>query len=67
MNASITVKGRRSLEKTKHTCHRCGQMGHFGRDPECPAKGKTCKTCGDADQLASQYRTKTAKPKAIRS
>ena len=20
--------------------------GHFGRDPECPVKGKTCKTYG---------------------
>jgi hypothetical protein len=29
-------------DKTHVTCYRCGFKGHYGRDPECPAKGKTC-------------------------
>ena len=36
---------------------------HRGRDPECPAKEKTCKTCRGADHFASQCRIKTGKPK----
>ena len=27
-------------ESMKHACDRCGDVGHFGRDPECPARGK---------------------------
>ena len=37
-------------------------MGHFGRDSECPARGKTCHNCAGADHVASQCKTKTAKP-----
>ena len=33
-------KGKKTLGENK-TCYRCGHTGHFGRDPECPAKGKT--------------------------
>ena len=55
-------KGKKTLGENK-TCYRCGHMGHFGRDPECPAKGKTCKTFGGADHFALQCRAKTGKPK----
>ena len=27
-------------------CFRCGREGHFGKDPSCPAKGKSCNKCG---------------------
>ena len=48
---------------TKHACYRCGNVGHFGRDPECPAKGKTCHKCGGADHFGAQCQTKKgAKP-----
>ena len=33
------------------TCYRCGRFGHFGRDPGCPAKGKTCRKCGLKDHF----------------
>ena len=49
-------------ERAKRACYRCGKVGHFGRDSECPAKGKTCNKCGRADHFGSQCRTKTAKP-----
>ena len=50
-------------EVTKQACYRCGNVGHFGRDPECPARGKTCHKCGGADHFGSQCKTtKVAKP-----
>ena len=50
-------------EPMKQACYRCGNVGHFGRDPECPARGKTCRKCGGADLFGSQYETaKAAKP-----
>ena len=35
----------------EQTCYRCGRFGHFGRDPGCPAKGKTCRKCGLKDHF----------------
>ena len=45
-------------EPVIRACYRCGKVGHFGRDSECPAKGKTCHKCGGADHFGSQCRTK---------
>ena len=55
-------KGKKtSGEPGNKTCYRCGNTGHFGRDPECPAKGKTCRSCGGADHFSSQCRSKERK------
>lgn len=27
-------------------CYRCDQEGHYGRDANCPARGKKCRKCG---------------------
>lgn len=49
-------------EPTKQACYRWGNVGHFGRDPACPARGKTCKKFGRADHFAQQCNSKTSKP-----
>ncbi len=59
-------KGRKSSQaqgKTKNVkgaCYRCGQTGHYGRDPECPAKGKTCRKCQGKDHFSSVCTTRRA-------
>ena len=53
-------------EPTKRTCYRCGKVEHFGRDSECPVRGKTCHNCRGADHFALQCKTKTAKPRKPR-
>ena len=45
---------------------RCGKLGHFGRDPKCPARGKTCHKCGAADHFGSECKTKNKAPKPKR-
>ena len=54
-------KGKESTKGLKQACYRCGTVGHFGRDPNCPARGKTCKKCGGADHFAQQCKTKSSK------
>ena len=39
-------------------CYRCGLSGHFGRDPQCPAKGKTCRKCQGRDHFEKVCKTK---------
>ena len=41
------------------TCYRCGRTGHFGRDPTCPARGKTCRKCQGKDNFESVCKTKS--------
>ena len=45
-------------EPVKEACYRCGKEGHFGRDSECPAKGKTFHKCGGVDHFGSQCKRK---------
>ena len=52
-------KGKESNQGSKQACYRCGPVGHFGLDPNCPARGKTCKKCGGADHFAQQCETKS--------
>ena len=49
---------RASASKDDKECYRCGRKGHFGRDPECSAKGKTCSNCGKPDHFAEKCKTK---------
>ena len=54
-------KGERSYHdrsKSSKACYRCGRTGHFGRDPECPARGKTCTKCNGKDHFAPVCLTK---------
>ena len=53
-----TSTHRRSQTKDQ-TCYRCGSKGHFGRDPQCPAKGKTCRKCGGRDHFEKVCKTKS--------
>ena len=51
---SFTKKEKREKTPGKSTggqCYRCGNTGHFGRDPKCPARGKTCRKCGGKDHF----------------
>ena len=31
-------------KQEKH-CYSCGSSGHLGGDPNCPARGQTCRKC----------------------
>ena len=42
-------------------CYRCGNAGHMGRDPTCPARGKTCGRCQGKDHFTSVCKTKNKK------
>ncbi|XP_070550073.1 uncharacterized protein [Ptychodera flava] len=51
-------------KKPSGNCYRCSRTGHFGRDPECPARGKICAKCGKPDHFAAQCKSKSTNPKA---
>ena len=54
--------GKEPGKESKEACYRCGNVGHYGRDPNCPARGKTCKKCGGANHFAQHCKTKSPKP-----
>ena len=56
-NTSTSTHGRSQTKD--QTCYRCGSKGHFGRDPQCPAKGKTCRKCGGRDHFEKVCKTKS--------
>ena len=37
----------------------CGLLEHFGRDPQCPARGKTCRKCRGKDHFEKVCKTKS--------
>ena len=45
--------------KKSDMCYRCGYSGHYGRDSACPARGKTCRTCGGKDHFSTVCKTKS--------
>ena len=53
---NISTRGK-PQEKNK-TCYRCGLIGHFGRDPQCLAKGKTYRKCRGRDHFEKVCKTK---------
>ena len=61
----VFIKAKRGGEKksTDDSCYRCGNFGHYGCDPKCPAKGKTCKNCGGKNHFAVVCKTKKRKNK----
>ena len=40
-------------------CCRCSLMRHFSRDPQCPARGKTCRKCHGKDHFEKVCKTKS--------
>ena len=56
-NPSTSTQGR--FQGRDKICYRCGLLGHFGRDPQCPARGKTCRKCRWKDQFQNVCTTKS--------
>ncbi|XP_041471762.1 uncharacterized protein K02A2.6-like [Lytechinus variegatus] len=67
VNQLTTSSGKTSRGKSSrnaesgHECYRCGNLGHFGSDASCPAKGKTCRSCGGHDHFAKKCKSKSKK------
>ena len=56
-NPSSSTQGR--FQERDKICYRCGLLGHFGRDPQCPARGKTCRKCRGKDHFEKVCKTKS--------
>ena len=56
-------KTKTGKSKKNIQCYRCGKYGHMSKDPECPARGKTCSKCQGKDHFATVCRTKDGKKK----
>ena len=52
-------KQARELRKNRGwSCYWCGRTGHFGKDPDCPARGNFCHTSGLEGHFQTQCRTR---------
>ena len=47
-----------TITNRNNGCYRCGKLRHFGRDPLCPARGKTCRKCGGKNHFPVVCKTK---------
>ena len=47
-------------KQEKH-CYSCGSSGHLGGDPNCPARGQTCRKCVGKVHFSSVCKTKLKK------
>ena len=56
-NPSTSTQGR--FQGRDKICYRCGLLGHFCRDPQCPARGKTCRKCRGKDHFEKVCKTKS--------
>ena len=41
-------------------CTRCGRKDHSAKDPQCPARDKTCRKCSKTGHFAAQCKSKVA-------
>lgn len=51
-NLNISTRGK--LQEKDKTYYRCGFIGHFGRDTQCPAKGKRQDKTADSELTTVQ-------------
>ena len=56
-NSSTSMQGR--FQGRDKVCYRCGLLGHLGHDPQCPARGKTCRNCRGKDHFEKVCKTKS--------
>ncbi|XP_022792659.1 uncharacterized protein LOC111331751 [Stylophora pistillata] len=56
-NPNTSTQGR--FQGRDKICYRCGLLGHFGRDLQCPARGKTCRKCRRKDHFEKVCKTKS--------
>ena len=49
---------RKSGKNRGWSCYRCGRTGHFGKDPDCPARGNFCHTRGLEGHFQTQCSTR---------
>jgi hypothetical protein len=59
-SASTKTKSTRPQRHAEHRCSHCGRVGHAsGADPDCPARGQECKTCGKRNHFAIVCKSST--------
>ena len=56
----------RATPQKESICYRCGHTGHYGRDPACPARGKTCSKCGGINHFATVCKSKSNGTRQVR-
>ena len=56
-NPSTSTQGR--FQGREKICYRCVLLGHFGRDPQCPARGETCIKFPGKDHFEKVCKTKS--------
>ena len=62
----IEEKKRGSGKNSQLTCYRCGKAGHLGKDPNCPARGQSCRKCGLEGHFQDRCKTKHKSEKGKR-